>query len=108
MINLFDLMINNFFFNYIKNLFFFNYLCNFFYNYISDGTHILADYTGIYGNEEDIGNFIFDLMIRTIDRTSMKIVHKHLSILQDDTPPGFTSVLLLDSSHFSSHCYSDK
>ena len=38
----------------------------------------------------------------------MKIVHKHLEILNKDTPPGFTSgILMLDSSHFTSHSYTD-
>jgi S-adenosylmethionine decarboxylase len=71
------------------------------------GTHILADYTNVFGNEKEIGNFVFELMIECINKTDMKIVHKKLCILNDDTPPGFTSVLLLDASHFSSHCYSE-
>lgn len=71
----------------------------------SKGQHCLADFTGIYGDENKIGNFVFDLMIKSIERTTMKIVHKKLQILNLDTPPGFTSFLLLDSSHFSSHSY---
>lgn len=70
------------------------------------GSHVLADFTGIYGNEYDIGKFVFELMIKAIERTTMKIVHKHLEILNKDTPPGFTSgILLLDSSHFTAHSY---
>ena len=73
------------------------------------GSHVLADFTGLgLGDEYEIGNFIFNLMIEAIDQTSMKIVHSHLEILNKDTPPGFTSgILLLDSSHFTAHCYSD-
>lgn len=72
------------------------------------GIHVLADYTNIIGNEKELGEFVFNLMIECINKTDMKIVHKNLSILNGDTPPGFTSVLLLDASHFSSHCYSDE
>ena len=72
-----------------------------------EGSHILVDYNGIAGDENEIGKFIFDLMIETIEQTTMKIVHKQLSILNVDTPPGFTAILLLDSSHFSCHSYSD-
>lgn len=74
----------------------------------SKGQHCLADFIGIYGDENKIGNFVFNLMIQSIERTTMKIVHKHLEILNKDTPPGFTSFLALDSSHISSHGYTEK
>jgi S-adenosylmethionine decarboxylase len=73
----------------------------------SKGIHIFADYKGLYGDENEIGSFVFELMISSIKRTNMKIVHKKLVILNGDTPSGFTSVLLLDESHYTSHCYSD-
>ena len=72
-----------------------------------EGSHILVDYIGVKGDENEIGSFIFDLMIKTIQQTSMKIVHKQLVILNVDTPPGFTACLLLDSSHFTCHSYAD-
>ena len=73
------------------------------------GSHVLADFTGIYGDEYEIGEKVFKLMIKVIDsKTCMKIVHKHLEILNEDTPPGFTSMLLLDSSHFSAHSYTEE
>lgn len=72
--------------------------------------HIFIDFNEIYDNEYDLGEFVFGLMILTIqDKTRMKIVHQHLCILNENTPAGFTSaLLLLDSSHFTSHCYSNK
>lgn len=71
--------------------------------------HIFLDYQDIYDDEYSLGKFIFHLMVSTIlEKTCMRIVHQHLCILNEDTPPGFTSVLLLDSSHFTSHCYSKK
>jgi S-adenosylmethionine decarboxylase len=69
------------------------------------GQHVLADFIGVYGNETRVGNFVFNLMVEAIERTTMKIVHKNLEILNKDTPPGFTSFLSLDSSHISSHGY---
>jgi S-adenosylmethionine decarboxylase len=71
------------------------------------GSHVLCDFIDFKGNEYVLGNFLFDLMIKAINRTTMTIVHKHLEILNKNTPAGFTSVLLLDSSHFTSHCYSE-
>jgi S-adenosylmethionine decarboxylase len=72
------------------------------------GNHILVDYIGLYGDEKELGEFIFNLMIQCIENTKMKIVHRQLVILNGDTQPGFTSVLLLDESHMTSHCYSDE
>jgi S-adenosylmethionine decarboxylase len=79
-------------------------------NYISindnhKGNHVFADFTGFYGDENELGKFVFELMIRAIEKTDMKIVHRHLEILNDDTPPGFTSILLLDTSHITAHSY---
>lgn len=74
-------------------------------NFDYKGTHVLADFKGIHGDEYEIGKIVFDIMVVAINRTSMKIVHKHLEILNKDTPPGFCCFLLLDASHFSSHSY---
>ena len=74
--------------------------------YNNKGNHVFADFVGFKGDEYYLGKYIFELMIKAIERTDMKIMHRHLEILNDNTPAGFTSVLLLDSSHFTSHCYS--
>lgn len=71
--------------------------------------HVFIDIKDIYDDEYRLGKFIYELMIKTIlEKTCLKIVHQKLVILNVATPPGFTSVLLLDSSHFTSHCYSRK
>ena len=73
------------------------------------GIHIFSDYSGLIGDEYIIGDFIFKLMQKSIEKkSSMKIVHKNLVILNQETqgfytPPGFTAILQLDSSHFSAH-----
>lgn len=80
-------------------------------NIKSIGKHIIGDYTNFYGDEYLFGNFVFNTMIESIEKnTKMKILHKKLEILNEDTPSGFTCILLLDESHFSAHAYtgSDK
>ena len=73
------------------------------------GNHVFSDFNGFSGDEQILGEFVFNLMIKAItEKTDMKIVHKNLSILNDGTPPGFTSVLLLDASHITSHSYTDE
>lgn len=85
---------------------------------IHKGKHIFFDFDNFKiesQNEKDydtdeIANVIFNIMQNSITNlTKMKIVHKHLEILkQPDTENGFTSVLLLDESHFTAHAYTDK
>jgi deoxyhypusine synthase len=48
-------------------------------------------------------------MERACSEAGMKVVHRHEEVFdfdQEDTPPGFTGVCLLDASHATSHCYS--
>lgn len=80
------------------------------------GNHTFGDFVFDESISQDelklLATNIFKAMETCIRRTSMKIVHKQLVILGDDenigtTPAGFTSVLLLDESHCSAHCYSD-
>ena len=42
------------------------------------GNHILVDYIGLYGDEKELGEFVFNLMIECINKTDMKIVHQNL------------------------------
>lgn len=78
------------------------------------GRHIFADF--IWNPEKDIiksddlAHKVFEVMEKSLEQTSMTIVHKKLCILGEDgrSPPGFTSIILIDESHISSHCYSDK
>jgi S-adenosylmethionine/arginine decarboxylase-like enzyme len=73
------------------------------------GNHIFLDIENVMCDDPaKLGKFIFELMQKSIGLTNMNIVHKHLEILQEPmTQNGFTSVLLLDASHMTSHCYSD-
>lgn len=72
------------------------------------GSHAMMDICNFYGDEYKLGHFVFNLMIEAINRTTMKIVHKHLEFLNEDTPPGFSGILSLDSSHISAHSYTSK
>ena len=69
------------------------------------GSHAMIDICNFYGDENKLGNLVFDLMIEAIERTTMKIVHKHLEILNKDTPPGFSAILSLDRSYFSTRLH---
>ena len=92
--------------NFFKNIFFYKH----------HGNHVFIDFIWNVNSENidhiQLANAIFQIMENSILRTSMKIVHKKLCILgidiNDNTPPGFTSIILIDESHYSAHCYSDR
>lgn len=77
------------------------------------GNHVFADFTWDVTldnlDEKIFGEVVLGIMERSIKNTSMTIVHKKLCILGNETsPPGFCSVILIDESHVSAHCYSDR
>ena len=73
------------------------------------GTHILADYTGFFPDVANLGNVILSMMEKAIDNSEARRVHSHVENFNGEiSPPGFAAVVLLDESHFSAHCYSDK
>jgi len=48
-------------------------------------------------------------MEQAIDNSDARRVHSHVEIFDGIiSPPGFAAVVLLDESHLSAHCYSEK
>ena len=75
----------------------------------SHGSQILFDYTNFFTDVKNIGNLILSLMEKAVDNSDARRVHSHVEIFDGViSPPGFAAVVLLDESHFSAHCYSDK
>lgn len=76
------------------------------------GKHIFFDFFNFKSSETDQekAENIFNIMVKAIEtKTNMKIVHKQLTVFDPkETLPGFTSVLLLDASHFTAHAYTDE
>jgi S-adenosylmethionine decarboxylase len=75
----------------------------------SHGSHILVDYTNFFTSVVDIGQLLLSVMEQAIDNSDARRVHSHVEIFDGVTsPPGFAAVVLLDESHLTAHCYSDK
>ena len=75
----------------------------------SHGSHIFVDYTNFFTDVKNIGNLILSLMEQAVDNSNAKRVHSHVEIFDGKISPiGFAAVVLLDESHFSAHCYSEK
>ncbi|TFJ85030.1 hypothetical protein NSK_003454 [Nannochloropsis salina CCMP1776] len=50
------------------------------------------------------------LVRAAVREAGVREVHSHVVVLGDDglSPPGFTGICLIDESHVSAHCYSEK
>lgn len=72
------------------------------------GNHIFLDIANFYGDQENLGNMVFNIMLKCVKKTPLTIVHEKLCILgEGKSPPGFCAVILVDESHVTAHSYSD-
>ena len=72
-------------------------------------SHIFLDYIGYSPTCADDGNWMLQLMRDAVANSSAKEVHSHVEQFDGSTsPPGFAAVVLLDESHVTAHCYSEK
>ena len=72
---------------------------------MSLGLHIMLDCNGAVGIT---GDWMLSLMEEAVDASGARRVHSHNENFDGSvSPPGFASVVLLDESHVSAHCYSD-
>lgn len=75
------------------------------------GFHILFDYTGFDTvPARELSDWIMDCIRDALSTNEIRCVHSHSEVFEDPSvsPPGFAAVCLLDESHVSAHCYSDK
>ena len=65
----------------------------------------MLDCTGAVGVE---GSWMLALMEKAVDASGARRVHSHNEDFDGSVSPlGFASVVLLDESHVSAHCYSE-
>lgn len=75
------------------------------------GIHAILDFTSIdnlTGLNNEIATNLIEFMIKECKKVGIKVLGHQLEIFDGiKSPPGFASVILLDESHMSAHCYSD-
>ena len=73
------------------------------------GYHVFFDYNGIFGkNSVELTSWIMTTIEGILVENNVNFVHKHAVVFDGtESPPGFTSVFLIDKSHVSAHCYSE-
>ena len=75
----------------------------------SHGKHIFLDCTEFFPASSFDGNDMLELMQKAVEKSEAREVHAHVELFDGSvSPPGFAAVVLLDESHVSAHCYSDR
>ncbi len=74
------------------------------------GKHVYVDYVGFQPNQSPIdGRYILKILQNAVNKCGIREVHSHVEIFDGEhSPPGFAAVVLIDESHVSAHCYSDR
>ena len=73
------------------------------------GSHVFLDYTGYQPQVKDDGSWMLHLLEQAVERCGIRNVHSHVEQFDGTlSPPGYAAVVLLDESHVTAHCYSDK
>ena len=74
------------------------------------GKHVYVDYVGFQSNQSPIdGRWMLKILQNAVNECGIREVHSHVEIFDGEhSPPGFAAVVLIDESHVSAHCYSDR
>ena len=74
------------------------------------GKHVYVDYVGFQPNQRSQdGRWILKTLQNAVNKCGIREVHSHVEIFDGEhSPPGFAAVVLIDESHVSAHCYSNR
>ena len=74
------------------------------------GKHVYVDYVGFQPDQSSKdGRWILKTLQNAVKKGGIREVHSHVEIFDGEhSPPGFAAVVLIDESHVSAHCYSDR
>tara|TARA_B100001113_G_scaffold225325_1_gene185016 strand:- start:1383 stop:1778 length:396 start_codon:yes stop_codon:yes gene_type:complete len=73
------------------------------------GKHVYVDYVGYHRNGVHDGSWMLEQIIEAANAAGVRIVHSHVEEFDGSvSPTGFASIVLLDESHISAHCYYEK
>lgn len=73
------------------------------------GRHVYVDYVNFFPNTSEPASWVLDILRSALKECGVKEVHSHSEIFEEgESPPGFASIVLIDESHVTAHCYSDK
>lgn len=73
------------------------------------GSHVMLDLTGFFVDATEGAALVLTVVRAAVARSRAREMHAKSVVLGNDglSPPGFTSVVLIDESHVTAHCYSE-
>ena len=75
----------------------------------SHGSHVYLDYVNFNPEIENVGAWVLSILRTSVKECGVKEVHAHCEIFDGvESPPGFAAIVLIDESHVTAHCYSEK
>ena len=75
---------------------------------VGRGSHVLLDYVGYSSPVPEDGDWMLAVLREAVEASGIREVHSHVVNFDgSESPPGFASVVLIDESHVTAHCYSD-
>jgi len=75
----------------------------------SAGSHVLLDYVDYERGREGDGEWVLGILRKCVLESGIKEVHSHVEVFDGtESPRGFAAAVLIDESHVTAHCYSDR
>ena len=75
----------------------------------SAGSHVLLDYVDYHRGEGGDGGWVLATLRDCVRESGVREVHSHVEIFDGkESPPGFAAAVLIDESHVTAHCYSER
>ena len=73
------------------------------------GYHVLLDYSNYFPQMSYDGSWMLDTLRSCARSAGAREVHSHIESFDGSvSPTGFAAVVLIDESHLTAHCYSEK
>mgnify|MGYP006149928425 FL=1 len=75
----------------------------------SAGSHVLLDYVDYERGREGDGEWVLGILRECVRESGVREVHSHVEIFDGmESPLGFAAAVLIDESHVTAHCYSER
>jgi len=75
----------------------------------SAGSHVLLDYVDYHRGEGGDGEWVLAALRDCVRESGIREVHSHVEIFDGtESPLGFAAAVLIDESHVTAHCYSER
>ena len=75
----------------------------------SAGSHVLLDFVDYQRGEGGDGEWVLTILRGCVRDSGVREVHSHVEIFDGtESPLGFAAVVLIDESHVTAHCYSER